>query len=669
MIFKKILLLSIFVLLLSISAVAAEEVDIDNSTNIQNTINQVNSNDTINLNTGTYRESGIEINKSLTIQGKGNPDEVIIDGENKDGILLASSVKLTIRNITFTNALKEGNGGAICLLNGGELIIENCRFIDNNVTYTNESETTNGGAIYAEGTLSTDVTSKITNCIFINNYAIGNGGAVYSKFGTGYMDNCLFENNNASHDGGAIFTEGTTAKRDTTTITNCNFIKNRAMEDGGAINTKFGTYNIDNCLFDKNYARRDGGAVSTRKHSNVNMANSNLTNNYAGDWAGAVHNWQSAHIITNCEIINNSAGDCAGAISIYGSLTQVTYCKIINNSAQTKGGAVHIRQVVDNMPPNVIFNYNEIIGNSAPQGSLVYILQYTEGKFDFNNTYWGGLTPNSKEWSNEFYTNGICGNPTTWLELAENTIKCSDIKRGYNSNYDFEATFLDKFGLPLKNTKVSFKLNNKTYEVTTDSNGVGKIVLKLNPGKYLITSINPVTGEESIKTATIVKRITGNSNLNKDYLQATFKVRVVGDDGNFVGAGQFVTFKIGKTIVKVKTDSKGYASLKITNTPGKYSIVTTYKGESVKNTVTIKRILKASNLSKKKAKKIKYSAKLTGKNIKKKKIIFRIKGKNYSAKTNSKGIATVTLKNLKVGKYKITIKYEKDSIKKTIKIK
>ena len=37
--------------------------------------------------------------------------------------------------------------------------------------------------------------------------------------------------------------------------------------------------------------------------------------------------------------------------------------------------------------------------------------------------------------------------------------------------------------------------------------------------------------------------------------------------------------------------------------------------------------------------------------------------------TNKKGVATISIKNIKVGKYKITTKYGKSIIKNTIKIK
>ena len=80
----------------------------------------------------------------------------------------------------------------------------------------------------------------------------------------------------------------------------------------------------------------------------------------------------------------------------------------------------------------------------------------------------------------------------------------------------------------------------------------------------------------------------------------------------------------------------------------------------------------AKNIVKKKAKKIKFSAKLVDKNgkiLKNKKVTFKIKNKKYTSKTNKKGIATVVLKNLKVGKYTITSSYGGCSIKNTIKIK
>ena len=69
---------------------------------------------------------------------------------------------------------------------------------------------------------------------------------------------------------------------------------------------------------------------------------------------------------------------------------------------------------------------------------------------------------------------------------------------------------------------------------------------------------------------------------------------------------------------------------------------------------------------------LKFSAKLVdkkGKALKNKKVTFKVKGKKYKAKTNKKGVATVTIKKLKVGKYKISSSYGGCTIYNTLKIK
>jgi hypothetical protein len=50
-------------------------------------------------------------------------------------------------------------------------------------------------------------------------------------------------------------------------------------------------------------------------------------------------------------------------------------------------------------------------------------------------------------------------------------------------------------------------------------------------------------------------------------------------------------------------------------------------------------------------------------------VTFKVKGKKYKAKTNKKGVATLKLKNLKVGKYVVNTSCGKSSVKNTIKIK
>lgn len=104
-------------------------------------------------------------------------------------------------------------------------------------------------------------------------------------------------------------------------------------------------------------------------------------------------------------------------------------------------------------------------------------------------------------------------------------------------------------------------------------------------------------------------------------------------------------------------------------------------GKSATKKLTVKHIVSLKTVVfKKSAKRITLQAKLVkvkGKYLKKKTITFKINGKKVaSAKTNSKGVAKITIKNpnvvkkLKVGK-KVTYQatYLKDTVKKTAKIK
>ena len=160
---------------------------------------------------------------------------------------------------------------------------------------------------------------------------------------------------------------------------------------------------------------------------------------------------------------------------------------------------------------------------------------------------------------------------------------------------------------------------------------------------------------------------------------SSFKVRVFSNNGNPAGANQVVTIKLNKATYKVKTNSKGYAILKIPNTvkPGKYTLTATFAGQTIKHTVKVKQSLKLSKVKvKKSAKKLVIKATLKGKKpIKGKKLTFKFNGKTYKAKTNKKGIAKITikksaLKKLKVGKkVKYQVTYLKDTVKKSVKVK
>jgi hypothetical protein len=255
--------------------------------------------------------------------------------------------------------------------------------------------------------------------------------------------------------------------------------------------------------------------------------------------------------------------------------------------------------------------------------------------------------------------------------------------RGWNSEYDYEAEFLDKQGHVLANTDVTFTVNGKTYTVRTDDRGIAKLTTSHLPvGTYTVTVKNPVTGQEVERTVTIVSRIIENKDISLEFADGTrYVVRAIGDDGKPVGAGEVVGFHVNGVDYNGITDSKGYARLTINLNPKKYTITAQYAKYKVSNKVSVKQTLKLvkKTVKVKKGKKLKLKATLkwsNGKAIKGKKITFKFKGKKYKAKTNKKGIAKVTIKKKKVlkklkkgKKYKYSATYITNTVKGKVKVK
>ena len=201
---------------------------------------------------------------------------------------------------------------------------------------------------------------------------------------------------------------------------------------------------------------------------------------------------------------------------------------------------------------------------------------------------------------------------------------------------------------------------------------------KLAPGDYAVAIVNPATAEYKLTNLTIVKRIAGNKDVSIFFADGSnYKVRIIGDDGKYVGAGEIVKMNVGGKTYSVKTDKNGYANLKLSLKVKKHTITVTYKGFTTKNKVTVKSVVKPVKKTvkvKKTAKRLKIKVKLKGKKVlKNKRVYLKFKGKTYKAKTNKRGIATFkvpkkVINKLKKGKkYRAVFTYKAKANGKTIK--
>ena len=189
--------------------------------------------------------------------------------------------------------------------------------------------------------------------------------------------------------------------------------------------------------------------------------------------------------------------------------------------------------------------------------------------------------------------------------------------------------------------------------------------INLNPGKYIITATNLKTGESSSNNIEVISKIIENSDVTKYYRNATqYTVKVIGDDGNAVGAGEVVRFNINGVFYERTTNESGIAKLNINLNPGDYIITAEYGDCRVSNNITVLPVLTADNLTKRYGSDDAFEAKLVdgeGNAYANQKIEFNINGIIYYRVTGSDGVAKLNI-NLQPGEYIITSKYENSAI-------
>ena len=278
---------------------------------------------------------------------------------------------------------------------------------------------------------------------------------------------------------------------------------------------------------------------------------------------------------------------------------------------------------------------------------------------------------------NPFELTEIIEIKTTRIVLNTNVIQYAVDKAVGDSAFPFEVKLIDQNGNPVVNQTVFFIIDD-IITATTDSNGVASIMLSLcEPKDYYIYSqfrgYEEYSASEPVaNTIRIIKKVSSLSIKNLSYkvtaakkLTATFR-----DQNKKLIKNKKVTFTVNGKTYSAKTNSKGVATVKITlNKKGTYTYSAKFAGDSIYAAVTKKAKLTVVPLAtslttkkytfKKAAKTKKISVTLkSGKTVlKSQKITLKVNGKTYTAKTNSKGIATVKIALNKKGTFKYTAKY------------
>lgn len=260
---------------------------------------------------------------------------------------------------------------------------------------------------------------------------------------------------------------------------------------------------------------------------------------------------------------------------------------------------------------------------------------------------------------------------------VKNTINAKDLTKNYRDDNQFYATFLNKEGERL-NGKVFFNINGVEYKHSVN-NGIAKLNINLLPGKYIITSFNPETGEKYSNNITVKDSIKITSNdLTKYYKNGTkFKINLYDDklyqtlDYIIKDAIRYnVKFNINGVIYERINQGRDI-ELDINLEPGEYIITIDYNGYKKSNKITVLSTLNATDLEKTYGSDETFNVKLvnsTGQAYANQTVTFNINGIFYNRTTDEHGIARLNI-NLMPGEYIITSTYNDLNISNRITIK
>ena len=339
---------------------------------IQNAVDSAASGDTINLCPGRYDITG-EVNlgsKSLIIQGAGR-ERTQLDAKERDTrFFYAGNATITFKGLTMQNAHQSGYVGAIWGEGATNIIIQSSSFLNNyaldgmgvvfsrngnisvvDSTFEHNYSDTEGDVYYGGGAInatgdSDPVTVTIRNSTFINNYSVGDGGAILSRGSLNITDS-VFLNNESESNGGALAVYGDLR------LTRSRFSGNITHDEGASSYVEGCTSLVaTNNRFTDNHAvgfGSDGGAFNLDCDEEASiLINKNTFSDNMADDAGAVLDEDngSVVILTNNQIIGNYSGVASnlpeGGGAIWANRIRMTRNVFVRNTTAGCGGAVYI---------------------------------------------------------------------------------------------------------------------------------------------------------------------------------------------------------------------------------------------------------------------------------------------------------------------------------------
>ncbi len=146
----------------------------------------------------TLGGTGIQFNKSLTIDASALTGGLTISGNNASQLFLIYGGTTTMNSLALTGGNASFRGGAISLNSGATLTLINS-------TLSGNTSSDIGGAINCD-----DSNVSLTNCTLSGNVSGGVGGGIANLSGVLTLIHCTLSSNVAATYGGGFYTQGST---------------------------------------------------------------------------------------------------------------------------------------------------------------------------------------------------------------------------------------------------------------------------------------------------------------------------------------------------------------------------------------------------------------------------------------------------------------------------
>ena len=241
------------------------------------------------------------------------------------------------------------------------------------------------------------------------------------------------------------------------------------------------------------------------------------------------------------------------------------------------------------------------------------------------------------------------------------TIKVENLTKYYRNESQFLITVVDNQGNLLANQSVSININGVFYTRTTNEEGIATLNINLNPGEYIATVQDPLTGLMMSSTVVVISTVNVD-NLVKYYgNSSSLEIAVVNSHGNPL-AGQDVSININGVFYNRTTNAEGIAILNINLNPGEYiaTVQDLRTGLLMSCNIIVIPVLTASDVVMDYNDGSQYEVKVLdehGNPVANETVTMNINGVFYNRTSDSDGIARLNI-NLNPGEYIITAYHE-----------